>query len=401
MFYAQKLLETYPSITEAVADRFDELIVDEAQDTSDVQMRCLELLHGTGRLKSLVLVGDVDQSIYSFQGARPERLVQLAQECGLAELRLTENFRSSQAICDVTCRFCGRDTPDAAVGPNRDADLSPEILFYDPSEPRTAVELFARRLDELAVAQSRAVILVRAHRFRDEVNGRPDSSEVSPIVASLGRLVASLRDRRTIERDEVRSVERALADMAWGTPSEPDPDTAHAVRDAVMTLLQTLPAMDGTLADWIEGAREAVKDVLPRLSDEPVRKPSNLIRKRAGDETIRASDVFSMESPTQWARTVHDAKGESHEAVLLVVEPPRRGWRAQAELWASPLIGEPVEADEAEELRIAYVALTRAERYCAVAMPADIDGEDLKPYANVGFAVNRYERPCKRPLQRR
>jgi len=85
------------------------------------------------------------------------------------------------------------------------------------------------------------------------------------------------------------------------------------------------------------------------------------------------------------ARTVHDVKGESHEAVLLAVQP-RHGQTNQAGLWSAPLLGEEVEEAQREELRIAYVALTRAERYCAVALPTNVDTASLEAYLGAGFS---------------
>jgi superfamily I DNA/RNA helicase len=388
MFYAQKLLEAHPVICASLAQRFDELIVDEAQDTSDVQMRCLELLHATGKLHSLVLVGDLDQSIYSFQGAQPEFCRELAKTCQLTEMPLRENFRSSQAICDVTCRFCGREEPDNAVGKNKDAGIKPEILLYDPEDPQKAVEIFVARLAEYDIAPQQAAVLARARKFRDRINGRIEVDGVNKTVMALARLVSTHRDRQTIERKEVQEVERPLADMAWGCqPSGADAEEALQVRAAVMTLLEALPDFDRTLAEWIDAAREAVKVAVFTLADPPARRPSNTIKKKAGHESVAATDAFSTRPASRWARTVHDAKGESHEAVLLVVEPQRQGAQPQAELWAAPLIGQKVADDDAEELRIAYVALTRAERYCAVAMPANVDRAVLEPYLKVGFVV--------------
>jgi superfamily I DNA/RNA helicase len=388
MFYSQKLLEEHPWLCATAARRFEELIVDEVQDTSDVQMRCLELLHGSGELASLVLVGDIEQSIYGFQGARPELCEDLADTCGLTALPLTENFRSSQEICNVTCRFCGRDEPDDAVGNNRNAGIAPELLAYDPADPTTAVEAFSERIERLGIPPERAVVLVRARRFRDLVNGRPEITELNRLTLSLGRLVASHRERRTLEKNEVGEVEGWLAEMAWGThPLDAGSEEARNLRAAVMRLLETLPEFDLTLAEWIDRAREAVKDVLTMLTDAPHKSPSNLIKKKAGQDKISSRDAFSTGSPVLWARTVHDAKGESHEAVLLVVEPERRGRRPQAELWATPLAGEEVDGEDAEELRIAYVALTRAERYCAVALPLDLAQDALMPYLNVGFVA--------------
>ncbi len=69
LYWSLEILRGYPRLARALAGRFDELIVDEAQDTSDVQLACLELLHSTGRLRSLMVVADLEQSIYAFHGA--------------------------------------------------------------------------------------------------------------------------------------------------------------------------------------------------------------------------------------------------------------------------------------------------------------------------------------------
>jgi len=83
---------------------------------------------------------------------------------------------------------------------------------------------------------------------------------------------------------------------------------------------------------------------------------------------------------------VHDIKGESRGAVLVVVDRLRSRRRgAQSALWSRPLLGEAVSAHEAEELRIAFVALTRARRFCALALPADSAGEVIDAFQRAGF----------------
>jgi ATP-dependent DNA helicase UvrD/PcrA len=72
------------------------------------------------------------------------------------------------------------------------------------------------------------------------------------------------------------------------------------------------------------------------------------------------------------AQTVHDTKGEDRDAVMVVIDRPRSRIRgAQVALWESALAGEEIDAEQAEEKRIAFVALTRAERICVVALPDD------------------------------
>ena len=111
IWVALSILRGHPDIARAIGGRFDELLLDEAQDTSELQLAAIEALRATGALKSLVLVGDLEQSIFSFQGASADGCRRLAEECHLEVLELTQNHRSSQRICDVAAHFCDRSNP--------------------------------------------------------------------------------------------------------------------------------------------------------------------------------------------------------------------------------------------------------------------------------------------------
>ena len=388
MFYAQKILEDNPAICAAVAERFDEIIVDEAQDTSDVQLRCLELLHETGKLRSLVLVGDMDQSIYSFQGASPDLCEALVASCALDEIKLTQNFRSSQLICNVTCRFCQRTDADQAVGEYRDCHIGPELLLYDPKNVHTAVEAFRVRLQAHGIEESRAVVLARRRSFRDQINGIPKRPKGVPhLVASLGRLKAAHLEKRTLHRDELRRAESEIARMCWGDTAMLEQSERHLqVRCEVMKLICDLPDLSGSLHDWITEARGCVKSLLAALETSPASQAHHVVKAKDAFKSILVADVFATDKAALFARTVHDVKGESHESVLLVVQP-RHGQSDQAGLWSQPLLGADVDDDQKEELRIAYVALTRAERFCAVALPTNVDQISLQAYLGVGFVL--------------
>ncbi len=76
------------------------LLVDEYQDTNDVQYRLVRLLAGDGR--GLVVVGDDDQSIYAWRGARPQNLTRLSRDFpDLTLVKLEQNYRSSGRILGV------------------------------------------------------------------------------------------------------------------------------------------------------------------------------------------------------------------------------------------------------------------------------------------------------------
>jgi DNA helicase II / ATP-dependent DNA helicase PcrA len=388
MYYALAVLERDDRAVRAVAARFHEVIVDEAQDTSDVQLRTLELLHAGG-LRSLVLVGDLDQSIYGFQGAAPELCRDLVERHGLRELPLTENFRSSQAICNVTCRFRGDRDPDRAVGRYRGWSIQPEILRYPPEMPGRAREFFAERLADQGIDSAEAVVLARGHWFADRLNG-VRHAEIRPPVAALGALVAARTARFTLTKDMLGKVEDLLAELAWDTAaatlSEAD---RRRLRKATMRLVSELPALDRTLAVWVADARTIVGAVLPDLTDRPIHRPGDRVRSERGYEAINTMTAFGPSTTELEARTVHAVKGESHGAVLLVAAPAQGREVDQTALWSRQLVGHEVAVAEHEELRIAYVALTRAERYCAVALPDNSTGELLNAFLGAGFVLRR------------
>ncbi|MFN8231935.1 MAG: UvrD-helicase domain-containing protein [Actinomycetota bacterium] len=152
IWVALSILRGHSDIARAVAGRFDELLLDEAQDTSELQLAAIGALRATGALRSLVLVGDLEQSIFSFQGASAEGCRLLAEECGLDVLELTQNHRSSQRICDVAVHFCERTDPDQAVGPDADCPIPPQVVLYPSTDapaaigPGVALDLLDRHL---------------------------------------------------------------------------------------------------------------------------------------------------------------------------------------------------------------------------------------------------------------
>ena len=78
-------------------DRIHYLLVDEYQDTNTMQYELVKLL--AARRQCLTAVGDDDQSIYSWRGARPENLVQLSKDFPrLKVIKLEQNYRSSGRI---------------------------------------------------------------------------------------------------------------------------------------------------------------------------------------------------------------------------------------------------------------------------------------------------------------
>ena len=94
------ILELFPEVRAAYQDAFRQILVDEYQDTNQVQYRWLELLAGERR--NLTVVGDPDQSIYGFRGADITNILDFEKNFADAKVvKLEQNYRSTQTILDA------------------------------------------------------------------------------------------------------------------------------------------------------------------------------------------------------------------------------------------------------------------------------------------------------------
>ena len=108
MVYALTLLKRFPNLLDEVQNRYRYYCVDEAQDASRVQHEIIRLL--ASRDRNLFMVGDEDQSIYSFRAACPAGLLNFETE--YPEVRLLpveENYRSTPEIVAAANRFIIRN----------------------------------------------------------------------------------------------------------------------------------------------------------------------------------------------------------------------------------------------------------------------------------------------------
>jgi DNA helicase-2/ATP-dependent DNA helicase PcrA len=97
---AVNVLELFPEVRQAYQDTFREILVDEYQDTNQVQYRWLQLLAGERR--NLTVVGDPDQSVYSFRGADIQNILNFEEDFPDAKVvKLEQNYRSTQTILDA------------------------------------------------------------------------------------------------------------------------------------------------------------------------------------------------------------------------------------------------------------------------------------------------------------
>lgn len=133
---AKRVLEGFEDVRTRVSSGIDHILVDEAQDTNLVQYELIKLLSKPPH--NIFLVGDEDQSIYSFRGARYRNIQDFCEEFKVKNIfKLEQNYRSSQEILAVANAVISHNTErhEKVLYSERSSGIKPRFKgFMDESD---------------------------------------------------------------------------------------------------------------------------------------------------------------------------------------------------------------------------------------------------------------------------
>ena len=131
LWYASKLIREKPAIGALLSQLFAMILVDEYQDTKQIQYRILaSILRAGGGATRLFMVGDPNQAIYGSLGGYPIDIDELRGMTGIQidERQLSQNYRSSNRVIEFFGNFNVHNTAITAEGDDRDY---PSLVSYD------------------------------------------------------------------------------------------------------------------------------------------------------------------------------------------------------------------------------------------------------------------------------
>ena len=172
MLETVRLFEEEPDILDKYRQRFAHVMVDEYQDTNHVQYKLMRLLGDHGE-RNICVVGDEDQSIYSFRGADIRNILDFERDFeGAKTVRLERNYRSTETILKAASAVVEANTDrlgktlwtDAGMG----EPIELRVTYDERDEARKALEIIqaerakGRRAADIAVfyrtnSQSRVI----------------------------------------------------------------------------------------------------------------------------------------------------------------------------------------------------------------------------------------------------
>jgi DNA helicase-2/ATP-dependent DNA helicase PcrA len=141
--------------------RFSHLLVDEFQDTNTIQYAWLRVLAGqTGKVMA---VGDDDQSIYGWRGAKIENIHQFTEDfTDVATVRLEQNYRSTQTILDAANGLIQRNTnrlgKELWSQGNKGEPIKVYAGFNDLDEARFIAERIQQWIEDGGSANEAAIL---------------------------------------------------------------------------------------------------------------------------------------------------------------------------------------------------------------------------------------------------
>ncbi|WP_235870504.1 ATP-dependent DNA helicase UvrD2 [Rhodococcus xishaensis] len=353
-------LEDNAAVAEEFRDRYRCFVVDEYQDVTPLQQRVLNAW--IGDRDDLTVVGDANQTIYSFTGATPRYLLDFSRRFPDATVvRLERDYRSSPEVVSLANRVIGAARGRIAgtrlqlVG-QRPSGPEPTFAEYDdePAEAGAVAKQISKLIGQ-GVEPSEIAVLYR-------INAQSEVHEQALTQAGIPYQVRGGEGFFT--RQEVRQAVTALRQVA-GRDDLPDgADTGEAlvtlVRAALVPLglTETEPAGVQARERWNSlTALIALTEEL--LSHDPLLTLNGLLGELAARSEARHPPVVQGVT----LASLHAAKGLEWDAVFLVGV-------TEGTLPIAHVLGDSNSSgDEAgieEERRLFYVGVTRAREHLAL-----------------------------------
>src|SRR6201999_3479779 len=398
------VLELFEDVRERWRRTFRHVLVDEYQDTNHAQYRMLQLLakeHG-----NLMVVGDEDQSVYSFRSADVRNILDFEADFPeAAMIKLKQNYRSTQTILSAA---------NAVVSHNRarrPKDLWSDMAGGDPvqvyergdehEEARWVAGEIERLAEEDEVKRSEVAVFYRTNAMSRVLEETLERFDVNyqviggtkfydrAAVVSFGRIVnsprrgigdtsqgrllayantAGLTIWEVIERAEevpglsaaaIKAVGR-FYEMMDALRDRIDGSSMHALLERVLNETGYLEALSAERTVEAEGRAENLEALVEGAAEfdrerefegdselEPLEEylQSNMLRSEQDALEGEESEKVTL-------MTLHNAKGLEYDTVFII----------GCEEGAFPHMRALEEGGEEEERRLCYVGITRAEK---------------------------------------
>ncbi len=412
LLHMLNIFRQHRDVLEQYQRRFKYILVDEYQDTNQVQYLWLRLL--AQERKNICVVGDDDQSIYSWRGAEVANILKFEKDFpGAAVIKLEQNYRSTPQILAAASGLI--DSNSQRLGKTLWTELPAGekvrvIGVWDGPEEARRVGEEIERLEAEGAPLDQVAILVRAQYQTREFEDRFIQIGLNYRIVGGFRFYerAEIRDALAYLRVIAQPADDLAFERIYNQPKRGlGAKTLESMRRHARRIQAPLAAASLDLADSDELPARARKTLVGLLSQfvywrEQAERvtPSELLRmvlaESGYDDMLQANrsaeSAGRADNLTELARAMeeYDTLGDFLEHVGLIMDNDRADDGEKATImtmhaakglefdhvflpgWEEGVFPSQRSLDEGglasleEERRLAYVAITRARRRCSI-----------------------------------
>lgn len=312
-----EIFEDYPDILEKWQNRFDFIHVDEFQDVGEIDYM---LIYYLSKQATLCVVGDPDQTIYSFRGSDVNFILDFEVDFPHSEtIILNQNYRSTSNILDVSNHLISKNKNRLKKDLFTDADSGKNIVHYTANNDEDEAQYVVNKINKIMennedVKYSDFVILYRANYLsrpieqeliRQQISYRIFGSlkffnrkEIKDALSYI-RLMVNNDDlsferiinvpsrgigAKTLEKIQLKAIEQGISNY----------DAICQYRDE-MKLSSKIKTSLTSLINVIEKARDS-KESLPVILETLLKDVGYIEMLKKDQEENRIANIFELEN---------------------------------------------------------------------------------------------------------
>ncbi|MGD1968263.1 MAG: ATP-dependent helicase [Desulfobacterales bacterium] len=411
LVYLRRLLSDYPDAQDRIVSRYQYIMVDEYQDTNTIQAEILYML--TRSNQNIMVVGDDAQSIYAFRGANFRNIIDFPKQFPDTRIvSLEENYRSNQPVLTLTNTIIERAREKFTknlFSQKKDGARPVMVNAEDEySQSRFVVDRI-KDFQRQAVPLDEIAVLFRAsfHSFDLEIELSREgiafvkmggfkfveSAHIKDVLAHL-RVMANVYDRISwyrilllIEKVGPKTAQKifeaTLAEKAGYTGLLSADVASNKGLERLKTLIADLDSEPMTVCEMGQAIVDYYMPILKNSYDDHPRRAKDLEHLVDIMDRYKSLDAFltdmALEPPTTSFENSLYAETLDTQRLTLSTIHSAKGleWRTVFVIWTLdgrfPSVHSLHKEDELEEeLRLMYVAATRAKENLFFSYPSNV-----------------------------
>ena len=367
-----------------IAKKFPVILIDECQDLSASELNILSLLINAGA--TVHYIGDLHQAIYSFKDSYPEQFPEHFTVHHFETMHLSQNFRSTQKIVNLSRIIGGIDYPISGSVENKCGDY--DCCYIEYANEKDAIAVFIDTLIRFSIPTENAIILVRTQSTKQKLtNGFSNDYKMHPVINAIQLWQQSDPTARqtaltllAFQLQKWMGFHGKSNNYYYSEEMCPNSVSWRLLLRNILAELCSDPAMttvdELTYGSWYSKNKERVISVIAHhLKTIGQNLPVITIRAPNGTAKLPIYPIKLTEEEHLRIETIHSVKGSTFDAVLLLSSPDGRGKTGFWENW--------LKVNE-ESGRIGYVASTRP-RYLLCWGVSNLAPEQRHQLEGMGF----------------